>query len=1160
MRVSAFVLMGTLLTANLLSAYPGNGQNDNKLVTLDLTNRTYKEVFLAIEEQADVVIMCELTKKELSEKVSIHVREKPVAAVLDEILNGTDLKWTHRKNIFRIENAAENILPAAGLAPPSVLPAIELPPVTGVVRGPEGEPLAGVNVVVKGTQRGVVTDVNGRFLIEVGEDDVLVISHTGMKPQEISVRGRSVINIDLELADARLDEIVVIGYGTARKTDLTGAVQRVDREELNSTAPSNVLSAMQGKLAGVNVTQNDGAPGAGISLRIRGSNSFLGGTEPLYVIDGVPFNNNNSGSTPAGLRDDEKQTVNALSFLNPNDIESIDVLKDASATAIYGSRGANGVVLITTRKGRTGKDKVEVSAVTGISEVSKKLTMLDAVEYATYQNTAYSNSNKYAGTAYDLPFPGEWKPSATNPDSLVYYNAPADYEGLSTDWQDIAFQKALYQSYSVNVSGGNEAGNHSLSFNYLNQDGVIVNSNYRRFGINFNANRNIGRHVKIGTSTVLGRGVMNGVKTGTTKSDDSDAGVIRAALSFPSTATLIDPATNTFSYIYFVSNPYIYTRDVLNKITSNNIFTSNYVEVSFLKDFKFRQNIGFNYAANGRDQYYPRTVSEGRNKKGWALKSTDNWGSLLSESYVTYNKQVDKHSINVFGGGTFERTEGQWTRMDAAEFPNDDLQNENMGAGAQQQTMAPPYNNKSQSTLISFLARANYSFNNKYLVTASLRRDGSSKFGRDNKWADFPSFAVAWKMSEEEFISDLNVFSDLKLRASYGETGNQGIGSYASLSKLVVYNYPFGGGLVTGLADDYYAGPANDQLKWETTISYNLGLDLGFFNNRLNVHVDAYKKNTNDLLQNVTIPSSSGYGTRLVNSGSIENKGLEIVVEGVVLKRSALTWNTNFNISWNRNKIVSLGGDVTRQFAGNISTSDNPFIQEIGHPIGTVYGYVEDGFYDNEAEVRNDPAYSNQPDAIITGKVGEIKYKDLDGVPGITEADRTYIGNVNPNYVFGFTNNFSFQNWDLSIFVNGSQGNDVVNMNTRFLQDVGSDKNITRDMYNSAWTEGKVTTEAKWPKIIRSFNRNYFFTRRYLEDGSYVRIKNITIGYKVPFKSSFVSNFRLALGVNNLYTFTGYSGFDPEVNGFGDNPAFFGVDLGGYPNTRTFNFTIQATF
>lgn len=1031
----------------------------------------------------------------------------------------------------------------------------------GQITDASGAKLPNATVSVKGTKVIAVTDENGNFKISVPANaKALTISYTGMQAQEVDINGRAVINIRLEHANASMNEVIVIGYGTAKKTDLTGSVQRVAREDLIRNAPADVLSAMQGKLAGVNVTQNDGAPGAGISLRIRGSNSFLGGTEPLYVIDGVPFNNNNSGSTPQGLKDDEKQTVNALAFLNPNDIESIDVLKDASATAIYGSRGANGVVIITTRKGKAGKDKVDISAVAGISEVTRQLDMLSATGYATYENTAYTNSNRYNGTSYNIPFPGEYRPSATNPDSIVYFPGPQDFAGKGTNWQDVIFRRGMYQSYSVNVSGGNDAGNHSLSFNYLDQDGIIVNSNYQRFGVNFNVNRNLGRFVKLGNSTVIGRSIMNGVKTGTTKSDDSDAGVIRAGLSFPPTSELVDPATNTFSYVYFISNPHIYTRDVLNKITANNIFTSNYLEVTFLKDFKFRQNIGLNYAASVRDQYYPRTVSEGRNKKGWALKADDDWGSLLSESYVTYNKQLNKHNINVFAGGTYEKTQGQWKRMDAADFPNDDLKNENMGAGAQQQTLSPPYNNKYQSALVSFLARANYSFDNKYLLTASIRRDGSSKFGKDNKWANFPSFAFAWKMSEEDFVRDLNFFSDLKFRASYGETGNQGIGSYASLSKLVVFNYPFGGGLSTGLADDYYAGPANDQLKWETTIAYNLGLDMSFLNNRLNFHFDVYKKKTNDLLQNVTIPSSTGFGTRLVNSGSIENKGLEVVVEGAIIKQKNLSWTTNFNISWNRNKILNLGSDVEKQFAANISTSDNPYIQVAGKPIGSVYGYVEDGFYDNEAEVRNDPAFSNQPDAIIRGKVGEIKYKDLDGVPGITEADRTFIGDVNPKYIFGFTNNISFRNFDLSIFINGSQGNDVINMTTRFLQDMGGDKNITQEMYNSTWTEGKLTTGAKWPKIVRGFTRTFFFTRRYVEDGSYVRIKNITLGYNLPVKPVGLQNLRLAFGVNNLHTFTNYSGYDPEVNGFGDNPALFGVDLGGYPNTRTFNFTIQATF
>jgi TonB-linked SusC/RagA family outer membrane protein len=474
----------------------------------------------------------------------------------------------------------------------------------------------------------------------------------------------------------------------------------------------------------------------------------------------------------------------------------------------------------------------------------------------------------------------------------------------------------------------------------------------------------------------------------------------------------------------------------------------------------------------------------------------------------------------------------------------------------------PIITNRYQSTLISFLGRANYGYDDRYLLTLSFRQDGSSKFGSNNKWAGFPSAAIAWKIHNESFMAASGALSNLIFRMSYGKTGNQGIGSYASLSKLGVYNYPFNGTLQTGLADDVYAGPANADLKWETTSAYNAGLDVGLWKGRVNLHLDAYIKQTDDLLQYITTPASSGFQRQLRNSGSVENKGLELAIDAAVVRNTDFQWRTLFNISFNRNKILSLGGDVKEQFATNISTRDAPFIQVAGQPIGALFGYVEDGYYDNEAEVRSDPVYANQPYSIIRRMVGEIKYRNLDGDPtSISNSDRTFIGDVNPDYIFGFTNNFTYKKFDLSIFINGVQGNDIINMNQVFNGNIGTSKNISEDMMAGAWAQGKDNTTASGPKAIRQFWRSLQFSRRFIEDGSFVRIKNITMGYTLPAgKIRGMNNVRLSLGVNNLYTFTKYSGFDPEVNSYGDNPALFGVDLGGYPNNRSVNFSLRCGF
>lgn len=1028
---------------------------------------------------------------------------------------------------------------------------------TGKIVTETGTPLPGASVNIKNTKVSTVTDQNGNFSINAPANaQTIVFSYLGMEDQQLTIGSTSNFNIRLRESATTLSDVVVVGYGTVKKSDLTGSVARIEREEFIRDVPTNILQAMQGKIAGVNVTQNDGAPGAGISIRIRGSNSFLGGTEPLYVIDGVPFNNSSSGSTPMSIGDDEKQTLNAMSFINPDDIESIDILKDASATAIYGSRGANGVVLITTRKGKSGRDRIEANFNAGTAQVSKKIDVLNAAEYAAYQNLAYTNSNIYTGTAYTLPYRGETIPDPNNPGQTYYDKGPQDFVGDNNNWQDRIFRNGLYQNYSVNINGGTDAGTHSITFNYLDQQGTIQNSDYNRFGLGLNLGRNISKTFKIGTSTSLASTLTNGVKTGTDKSDAASAGVIRSALTFP--PTISDPIAYDGVGDAFITNPYIYVNDVLNKVRGLNIFSSNYLEAKFLKDFKFRQNVGINYSSSARDQYYPTTVFEGFAMRGWGLKADNIWNNITSESILTYDKKIEKHSLIVMGAGTFERTNGQSKRAEAKTFPNDNLQNENLAAG---EVIMPVVTNRYQSTLMSFLGRANYSFDDKYLLTLSYRQDGSSKFGKDNKWAGFPSAAAAWKISNEDFLKNVKAVSDLKLRFSYGKTGNQGIGSYASLAKLSVYNYVFGGAVQTGLANDIFAGPANEKLKWETTSAYNLGLDVGLFKSRLNFTVEVYKKITDDLLQNLTIPSSTGFKTKLVNSGSVENKGLEMSLNGTVVKAKDFQWTSNFNISFNRNKILSLSPDVTEQYARNISTGDAPFIQTVGKPIGALYGYVEDGYYDNEAEVRNDPQYTNQGTAIILRTIGEIKYKNLDGDPtSMSQSDRTFIGDVNPDYTFGFTNNFKYKRFDLSVFVNGVQGNDIINMNTRFNANLGTNKNITQQMADGAWAQGQDNSNATGPKIMRQFFRNLLFSRRFVEDGSFVRIKNVTLGYDIPVKSTVVSKMRVSVGVNNLLTFTNYSGFDPEMNSYGDNPALFGVDLGGYPNNRTYNFSLRCNF
>ncbi|GAA3989297.1 SusC/RagA family TonB-linked outer membrane protein [Mucilaginibacter dorajii] len=1028
--------------------------------------------------------------------------------------------------------------------------------VKGTVTDDSGSIVAGATVTVKGTTSAVSTDQNGAYSIKVPNNSaILVFSFISMKAQEIAVNGRTTINAKLISTTTALSDVVVVGvgYGSQRKTDVTGAVQRVTREELIKESPTNVLQAMQGKLAGVDVTQSEGAPGASIQIKVRGTSTFYGSSEPLYVIDGIPFNGSAS-SQPSSINSAERSSVNALQFLNPNDIESIDVLKDASATAIYGSRGANGVVLITTRRGKSGKDRIEFNFTSGVSQVAKKLRVLNAQEYATYRNEGSDNSNKYTGTTYTQPYPGTTVGG-------VYVNGPQDYAGNNFSWQDQIFRTARYNNYSMNISGGSDAGTHSLSFNYTSQEGTIIHSDFTKFGMNVNLNRNVGKIFTIGTSTTIGRSVSNGVTTNVQRTDGADAGVTRSALTFPPTnESVTDFSSTRTGEAFFTTNPVIYASDILNKLTNLSIFSSNYFEVKIIDGLKFRQNIGLNSTQTDRDQFYPVTTYEGYSANGSALKGTSGFNNAAFESLLNYNKTFGKlHTITAILGGTYEVTNTSYRNQAATNFPTATLKNENLALALNQVTPAMGATNQK---LQSFLARVNYTYSDRYVLTASLRRDGSSKF-QENPFAYFPSGAIAWRVSNENFLKNkLSYLSDLKLRFSYGQTGNQGIAPYSTYDKLISEPYIFNGAQQVGIGPDYYSGPGNAKLKWETTASYNLGMDLSLFSSRLNLTIDAYKKNIHDLLQSVTVPASTGFPTQLVNAGNVVNKGLEIAIAATPVVTTNFTWNTNFNIAFNRNKITSLGNGALRNFAPAISTNDQPFIQAPGHPIGAIYGYVEDGYYNSIAEVRANPANAGISDAAALRLVGEIRYKDLDGKPNaLTAADRTYIGDVNPKFTAGLTNSFRYKDFDASILVTSVYGNDIINMNTRFFALPGGSKNTLLSIYQGAWRDGADNSNATAPKVVLDYGRQTaLFTRRFIEDGSYVRLKNITFGYTVKTKFAGLRLLKVSVMANNLLTLTKYKGYDPEVNGYGNDAARQGVDLGGYPNIRSYNINIRASF
>ena len=720
-----------------------------------------------------------------------------------------------------------------------------------------------------------------------------------------------------------------------------------------------------------------------------------------------------------------------------------------------------------------------------------------------------------------------------------------------TNWQDEIFQTAISQDYNVTVSGGDKKGNYMYSGGYTDQQGVIVNSYYRRYTARANNSRKINDFLELGTNISFATSDNRLART-----NSETYGVIPAAISFNPTRPVFDPNKDSgFSEDFStgLANPYLTVHTEKNIQETLNVFISSFGELKFTDWLKFRQNFGYGYSYYERNTYNNRWTGAGiAPTNGYATKSDDAYESISTESLLTFNKKFGVHGINAVLGMTYENSMWHSKWMAASNFPNDMTEDNVIEAGTKDRRME---SSRGKSQLMSYLFRANYNLLDRYLFTFSMRRDGSSKLSELNRWNNFYSGAVAWRLSDESFVKQLNFFDDLKLRVSAGQTGGQGVSAYATRSRFVVSNYGMGGSLQSGMAESRWGGPAAALLKWETTNQFDIGLDIAFLNNRVNLTVDAYYKKTKDLLLDKLIPMSSGFSRIQANYGNVTNKGLEISGHFIPVKARNFLWSIDANISFNRNKVGGLDADQYSDVAWGI---ENMFLVRNGEPIGTLYGYVEDGFYDNEAEVRADPLYRNETDSKVKSMVGEVKYKNLDDDPVIDNRDRQIIGNTNPDYQYGITNTLEWKNWTFSFFLQGTQGNDVLNVNLKKF-DMASVDNMPYFIYNNRWT-AENRANAKWPRANRTSTRSMKASDRYIEDGSYLRCKNVSLSYRFRHPMKFVESINLVASVSNLFTISGYSWMDPDVNSFGSDPKRRGVDMASYPSARTFNFGVQIGF
>lgn len=1040
--------------------------------------------------------------------------------------------------------------------------------VTGKVTDSDGLEVIGANVLLKGSAGvGTITDLDGKYSIKVNNaaKDVLVFTYVGMQNQEVKVAGKQQINVVLKADAIQLDEVVAIGYGTSRRKDLTGSVVSVKSDELLKTPTSDVTQALAGRVAGVQVMQSEGTPGAEISIRVRGGISITQSNEPLYIIDGFP-------------------SEDGLSTIDPAEIETIDILKDASSTAIYGARGANGVVVITTKSGTKNNSKVNVTFDTyiGVKKVANKLDVLSTKEFVLldYERRMKASTAEEGPDAFRAIY-GDYSKINEN------YN---NRKGI--DWQDeVLGRTAVTQNYRIGIAGSSNDFKYNLGYTYFRDQGAMVHSGNYKHNISFNFNHKANKRLTVSGRISFDQSKVYGMGT----SENGDRfNKMQHILQYRPTAgikgsddlllgdedpLLVDDSGNV------MQNPLISAEEETNNKEYRTFQANGSLNFKIVKGLSFRNNTGMRYQTR-RDEIFfgARSINAKRSSINGSIKNTEN-GSFQTSNVLTYEFKQKKHNLTAMAGQEFV---SKWTRFfkaNATNFPSDAIGLEDLSLGATPGT--PQSSVNFDDKLLSFFARANYNFAEKYLFTFTVRADGSSKFGADNKWGVFPSASAAWRLSEEEFIKKLDAFSDLKLRVGYGMSGNNRIGSYQSLQTLNSVTYPNGDGTSIGYAPDHIANPS---LRWESNNTFNLGLDMGFFNQRLTVSPEFYINHSTHLLLDSKVPSSSGYLKMLQNKGKTKNVGVDLTISSVNIQTRNFTWTTNFNLSHNKNTIKALAGEPSFLEEANFGYSQKTHKIEVGKSIGQFYGYVTDGIYTvKDFQLNEDGSFKKNskgkyvlvdgvPNTANGAEPGMWKFKDLKKDGTINESDKTIIGNANPKFYGGINNSFSYKGFDLSIFFTFSYGADVFNATKLTNSLAGRSNKNTLDVVNSSnrWmtinADGKLITDPNEMAIVNAGKSipgwfdleegDKYIHSWAVEDASFLRLSNLTLGYTFPkkmLKKIYIQNLRLYATGSNLFCWTPYTGYDPEVSTRG-NALTPGVDFGAYPRSRSFVFGLNLTF
>lgn len=1039
--------------------------------------------------------------------------------------------------------------------------------------------MIGANIMEKGTSNGTITDINGKFSLNVSSSNsILVISSIGYTTLEVNVGNNSVLNLEMDEDTELLEEVVVIGYGTMKKSDISGASVSVSEDAIKGSVITNLDQALQGRASGVSSVMTSGAPGSSSSIRIRGQATINANAEPLYVIDGVIIQGGGSSGASLGLGDalgnSPTSTISPLSTINPSDILSMEILKDASATAIYGAQGANGVVLITTKRGQAGEAKFSYEGLFGLQRQAGRLDMMNLREFAEFSNSVSDETNAL--------------------DSRSEFQDPS-LLGAGTNWQNAIFRNAPMHQHQLSAQGGSDAIRYYISGSFLNQDGTIIGTTFKRTSFRVNLDSQLKKWLKLGVSAMYSN---TDERLGLA---DSEEGIVNYSLLTPPDIPIYDLDGGYASVIregYTRINPIAMALDEDILLERNKLNGSIFADITPLKNLVLHTELGFDIGGSRAERFEPavRYGNWSRDKNMSSIQRNNNNFWQL-KNYLTYTGQKDKHDYSLMLGQELWESQYEFQSISTTDLPSNDIHNPSLGKD-------PQINSGfGSSSMASFFGRATYNYDNRYMGTYTYRQDGSSNFGPENRWAGFNAFAVSWRFTNEEFFeSATNILSDGKLRIGWGQTGNSNIGGYrwgASITRM-----PSGLGL--GYRQSNIANP---YIQWETQEQWNLGLDLSFLQNRIGLVVDLYDKTSNDMLMQLQLPSymgtrgnvSSALSAPYGNYGAINNKGFEFTITTHNLT-GRLTWDTQFQMSFNKNKLVALDGTDSGHIEGYGQWSDVVTITNIGEPLYNFYGYKVAGVYKDFEDINNSPKPAKYPTNGVFNRAntvwpGDLKYEDISGPDGkpdgiIDTYDRTNIGSPMPKFTFGMTNTFKYQNLDLSIFINGSYGNKIFNymdMNLSGMTSIWNNQlekvtkrarlepidanktypvNVNGVTVNN-WYEDVTNVEvsnigATIPRAIANDpNDNNRISDRYIEDGSYLRIKNITLGYTIPAhitRKLLIENMRVYTNIQNLYTFTKYTGYDPEIGASTSNANVYGLDNGRYPSPQNYTVGLNITF